>query len=155
MVSNFQFLFREVKHGITYEYRIQTVVGHRVGPPSASLKFHSNSGFCGDGIIQSNNGEECDDGNLRDGDGCSIQCKKEDVFQCKGQPSICYRNEGDGICESFERETVPVDCGFYIPNGFTQQWAIAATGNPIHECEHSKYDIITGPPPLDLVRITS
>ena len=31
------------------------------------------------------NGEDCDDGNVRDGDGCNIQCKKEDVYHCKGE----------------------------------------------------------------------
>ena len=29
-------------------------------------------------------GEECDDGNVRDSDGCNMQCKKEDVFHCTG-----------------------------------------------------------------------
>ena len=32
---------------------------------------------CGDGLLQATIGEECDDGNLTDGDGCSSQCKKE------------------------------------------------------------------------------
>jgi len=29
-------------------------------------------------------GEECDDANVRDADGCNVQCKKEDVFHCTG-----------------------------------------------------------------------
>lgn len=32
-------------------------------------------GVCGDGILSPNNGEECDDGNNVDGDGCSANCK--------------------------------------------------------------------------------
>jgi cysteine-rich repeat protein len=32
---------------------------------------------CADGILQVSIGEECDDGNLTDGDGCSSTCKKE------------------------------------------------------------------------------
>ena len=127
------------------------MVGRHIGPPSSPLKFHTRLGFCGDGIIQHSEKEECDDGNLRDGDGCSIQCKNEDVFKCKGQPSICYKYEGDGICEAFEKKISPIDCGFYIPDGFSQQWATTATGNPKHKCRHTSYDIITGPPPLDLV----
>jgi cysteine-rich repeat protein len=30
---------------------------------------------CGDGAVQPENGEECDDGNLEDGDGCSSDCQ--------------------------------------------------------------------------------
>ena len=33
--------------------------------------------MCGDGILSPNNGEECDDGNNIDGDGCSADCKIE------------------------------------------------------------------------------
>jgi fibro-slime domain-containing protein len=35
---------------------------------------------CGDGIVFGN--EECDDGNLRDGDGCSSSCKVEEGYVC-------------------------------------------------------------------------
>ncbi len=44
-------------------------------------------GVCGDGVVSPNNGEECDDGNNEDGDGCSASCKKE--------PVVC----GNGILE--------------------------------------------------------
>ena len=30
---------------------------------------------CGDGVVQADQGEQCDDGNLVDGDGCSASCK--------------------------------------------------------------------------------
>ncbi len=33
---------------------------------------------CGDGILQSRHGEECDDGNYKDDDGCSDTCRLED-----------------------------------------------------------------------------
>ncbi len=39
---------------------------------------------CGDGILQPNNNEECDDGNNKDGDGCSATCKKEVPSQPDG-----------------------------------------------------------------------
>ncbi len=39
---------------------------------------------CGDGLITAAIGEECDDGNQTDGDGCSGQCKKEAPPQPKG-----------------------------------------------------------------------
>jgi len=35
--------------------------------------------YCGDGILQSNYGEECDDGNNVSGDGCSSGCRTEAV----------------------------------------------------------------------------
>ena len=46
---------------------------------------------CGDGIIDLSTAEECDDGNVADGDGCSAQCEIEAMtprerreFLCKG-----------------------------------------------------------------------
>ncbi|MEL7449845.1 MAG: choice-of-anchor J domain-containing protein, partial [Pseudomonadota bacterium] len=37
-------------------------------------------GICGDAILDS--GEQCDDGNTADGDGCSSTCQVEDGFEC-------------------------------------------------------------------------
>lgn len=49
-----------------------------VGPPS----------ICGDGYADYD--EDCDDGNLEEGDGCSSECIVEEGFVCEGdQPSIC------------------------------------------------------------------
>jgi cysteine-rich repeat protein len=42
---------------------------------------------CGNGIIDI--GEQCDDGNVTDGDGCSSSCTTETGFSCSGQPSVC------------------------------------------------------------------
>lgn len=36
--------------------------------------------YCGDGLLHPNRGEECDDGNKVDGDGCSSNCKIEEVL---------------------------------------------------------------------------
>lgn len=47
---------------------------------------------CGDTII--NPGEECDDGNARDGDGCNSLCKTESKFCTDG--TIC----GNNVCRS-------------------------------------------------------
>jgi len=35
-------------------------------------------------------GEECDDGNIKDGDGCDGNCKKENPINTK----VVYRNYG-------------------------------------------------------------
>lgn len=42
---------------------------------------------CGDGIVFSP--EQCDDGNLISGDGCSSTCTIELGFACTGAPSVC------------------------------------------------------------------
>ena len=48
---------------------------------------------CGDGTRET--GEECDDGNLRDGDGCSATCELEGVSgPCRKGLTLC----GDGTC---------------------------------------------------------
>ena len=43
--------------------------------------------ICGDGQIRGT--EECDDGNLANGDGCSAMCLIESGFVCSGEPSVC------------------------------------------------------------------
>jgi cysteine-rich repeat protein len=63
--------------------------------------------FCGDGIIET--GEECDDGNDINGDGCSLACKLEPFSYCgdgkldKGEEcDDANQNNGDGcsnICK--------------------------------------------------------
>lgn len=52
---------------------------------------------CGDGIVEP--GETCDDGNTRDGDGCSATCTVEAGWTCGvDSPSFCERDrDGDGI----------------------------------------------------------
>jgi cysteine-rich repeat protein len=44
---------------------------------------------CGNGIIEK--GEQCDDGNNADGDGCSAHCARENGFECRGAShSFCH-----------------------------------------------------------------
>jgi MYXO-CTERM domain-containing protein len=45
-------------------------------------------------------GEECDDGNLDDGDGCSALCEVEEGWSCwepDGPVSVCLETCGDGV----------------------------------------------------------
>ena len=59
--------------------------------------FHELSGFCGNGVIEKElRGEECDDGNRHNGDGCDADCRIESVFNCELEPSLCYRYDRDG-----------------------------------------------------------
>ena len=45
------------------------------------------SAVCGDGLVDA--GEECDDGDLNNDDGCSSTCTIEPDAQCSGEPSVC------------------------------------------------------------------
>src|SRR3954471_5386119 len=36
-------------------------------------------GGCGDGIVDRDKGEVCDDGNIKNGDGCSADCKSDET----------------------------------------------------------------------------
>ena len=49
------------------------------------------SGRCGDNIIQTSLGEDCDDGNLTSGDGCSSECQAEAV----SHEIVCDDNKDD------------------------------------------------------------
>jgi cysteine-rich repeat protein len=50
---------------------------------------------CGDGLVTG--GEQCDDGGLSSGDGCSATCTVEPGFSCMGAPSLCQHICGDGL----------------------------------------------------------
>ena len=60
--------------------------------------------YCGDGIVQSDRGETCDDGNRKGGDGCSGTCHVEPNYTCPvaGQPCISTIVCGNGTREPGE-----------------------------------------------------
>ncbi|XP_057674681.1 pregnancy-associated plasma protein A, pappalysin 1a isoform X1 [Corythoichthys intestinalis] len=129
---------RDVDPHVTYTYRVQTISSRSESEPSPPLVHELGATYCGDGQIQSSKGEECDDMNSMNGDGCSSQCKKEPFFNCVEEPSMCYYYDGDGVCEDFERETGVRDCGLYTPSGFLDQWASAV------EVSHEKKPYCSG-----------
>uniref|UniRef100_A0A8C7SCY6 Pregnancy-associated plasma protein A, pappalysin 1a n=1 Tax=Oncorhynchus mykiss TaxID=8022 RepID=A0A8C7SCY6_ONCMY len=116
---------RDVVPSSVYTYQVQTISARSESEPSPPLTHLLGAPYCGDGRIQRAQGEECDDMNSMNGDGCSSQCKKEPFFNCVEEPSMCYFYDGDGVCEDFERETSVRDCGLYTPSGFLDQWATA------------------------------
>ncbi|MBQ4359655.1 MAG: DUF4215 domain-containing protein [Proteobacteria bacterium] len=83
---------------------------------------------CGDGLVLAEAGEECDDGNLISGDGCSSQCKRESGYSCEvkiattpGQITlpIVYRDfiryvkgsgNGDGYVSQALYDSLPASC---------------------------------------------
>ncbi len=50
---------------------------------------------CGNSYLEA--GEECDDGDRENGDGCSSDCEVEEGWECTGSPSLCVPVCGDGI----------------------------------------------------------
>lgn len=53
--------------------------------------------MCMSVFISRNLGEECDDGDLLSGDGCSRTCNLEEGFNCAGE----FRNACAGSCPRF------------------------------------------------------
>lgn len=58
---------------------------------------------CGDGVLDADLGETCDDGNAENGDGCSATCDVEVGFECAGDGNPCYTVCGDGILSAAEQ----------------------------------------------------
>lgn len=61
--------------------------------------------YCGDGLIQTPNSDEvneqCDQGNITNGDGCTSNCQEEPNYNCFGEPSTCCKitcKVGQSIC---------------------------------------------------------
>ncbi len=70
---------------------------------------------CGNGVVDS--GEQCDDGNVRTGDGCSAVCETEDLLSCGNgmvnSGETCddgNTTSGDGCSSTCQSEGPPV-CG--------------------------------------------
>ncbi len=76
--------------------------------------FGSTIPVCGDGFIDTDSGEVCDDGDTESGDGCNSLCAIEDGWVCSGVPSVCMVISvpfcGDGTVEGIETCDPPEDC---------------------------------------------
>lgn len=94
-------------------------------PGVACLKIDTYQPMCGDGILNDN--EACDDGNTKDGDGCSADCSViEEGYICQTEGYDCMpMGCGNGITE--EGETC--DDGLlnvsYLVNGVTEGCSFA------------------------------
>lgn len=72
-------------HTLNWQMQIPNMSPSFFGTPcTASVSI---AGVCGNGRVESP--EACDDGNVRDLDGCSRQCVVEWPFTCTGSPSVC------------------------------------------------------------------
>lgn len=64
------------------------------GEPSVCVPPGSTPvGECGDGVVDE--GEDCDDGDEADNDGCESDCTVTPGYQCSGEPSVCSNTTGD------------------------------------------------------------
>jgi cysteine-rich repeat protein len=63
---------------------------------------------CGDGVVEGNDVEECDDGNAVSGDGCDAACRVEPCHTCAGAPSVCA--PAGGTCDDGNPCTVSDVC---------------------------------------------
>ncbi|MBN3302637.1 PAPP1 protein, partial [Amia calva] len=143
--SSRRYVDRDVKPGTLYAYRVRSVSRQAESEPSPALAHQLGSAYCGDGRIQRHMGEQCDDMNAVNGDGCSSHCRKEPFFNCVDEPSLCYYYDGDGVCEDFERESSVRDCGLYTPSGYLDQWATSVEVS--HEDRvHCPADVVVGYP---------
>ncbi|XP_051893074.1 pregnancy-associated plasma protein A, pappalysin 1a isoform X3 [Pristis pectinata] len=135
----------DVKPNTLYTYQVVVAKGLEDSEPSPQLKHMHGAAYCGDGLIQRHLGEECDDKNKMNGDGCSSLCRQEPSFNCVDEPSRCYFHDGDGVCEDFEKKTSVQDCGLYTPNGFMDQWANNVTVSH-HDDQYCPGWVIIGHP---------
>ena len=84
-----------------------------------------NFGHCGNGVVEPSDGEECDDHNLGNGDGCGEQCRVENGWVCSGggpassdtcsrimTGDVCGNGEIGGFEQCDDGNTV-----FYPPDG--------------------------------------
>ncbi|KAM8934565.1 pappalysin-1 [Pelodytes ibericus] len=147
LVSNMyrRFTDMDVKLGSVYKYKLVTMSQNGKSKPSPELIYHHGKGYCGDGVIQEDLGEECDDKNKLNGDGCSLFCKQEVSFHCLDEPSRCYFHDGDGVCEEFEKSSSIKDCGVYTPKGFLDQWASNVSVSH-HDEQHCPGGVVNGQP---------
>ncbi len=87
---------------VEFEYSVTNGNGCVEFVNACSIVRHVETCVCGDGILQS--GEECDDGDTGNGDGCSSLCTVEGGWKCEGEPSTCTEIEcGDGLLEGTEQ----------------------------------------------------
>uniref|UniRef100_A0A8C5X7M1 Pappalysin 2 n=1 Tax=Malurus cyaneus samueli TaxID=2593467 RepID=A0A8C5X7M1_9PASS len=138
------FIDTEVTPGQVYHYQVQVVSGTTSGEASPPLIHQHGAPYCGDGKVTTLE-EECDDGDLLDGDGCSRKCKKEKGFNCIGEPSLCYIHDGDGVCEPFEKNSSILDCGPYTPEGYVDLWAVKAYASQ-QDQKSCPASLVTGEP---------
>lgn len=94
---------KKVNRSLIQKPRTRTSTGTLHEAPSSKPPAVPIKAVCGDSLLIKVLGEECDDGNIVSGDGCSGTCKLEVGFSCAGTPTVCFTHCGDGIVTSAEK----------------------------------------------------
>jgi len=89
--------------GCTTACEVEPNFGCTTGGNGGSVCVPTQNAACGDSTV--NSGEQCDDGDLEDGDGCSATCAVEAGFVCTvvGQPCELVEYCGDGFLRAGEQ----------------------------------------------------
>ncbi|XP_018430591.1 PREDICTED: pappalysin-2 [Nanorana parkeri] len=144
----------EVTPGQEYQYQVQVVAGSVAGEPSPPLFHMHGAGFCGDGEVNKELGEECDDGALQNGDGCSQRCQLEPNHMCIGKPSLCYIPSAESVVD-FPDDSIGMSANRagQTTHEYIDQWASQAVtshedpwkcpvsaliGEPVHKVSFDK-----------------
>lgn len=84
---------------------------------------------CGDLFVDGQ--ENCEDGNVDDGDGCSSSCQVEGGWTCNGAPSVCGEICGDGLVVGAEEcDDSGLADGDGCSSSCTVESGYACTGEP-------------------------
>ncbi|MET0287747.1 MAG: Ig-like domain-containing protein [Polyangiales bacterium] len=70
--------------------------------PSGLLAYYNPYRIPGCGDSGVDPGEQCDDGNASDGDGCNATCQVEPGYSCSGVPSVCVSTCGNNTVDAGE-----------------------------------------------------
>ncbi len=81
--------------------KLSIQLGIKISTSTTKTVIQNTFNVCGDGIV--GGGEQCDDGNISNGDGCNASCNVEAGYTCTGSPSICSSVCGDGIVGAGEQ----------------------------------------------------
>ncbi|XP_069593904.1 pappalysin-2 [Ranitomeya imitator] len=125
----------EVKLGHKYQYQVHVVGRTSIGEPSPALTHIHGVPFCGDGDVNEELGEECDDGTMQNGDGCSQKCQLEENYICRGNPSLCYIPNEDNEFVDDDIE-MSAECEEPTSQGYNDLWAshAAASHEDLKNC---------------------
>ena len=105
----------------------------------ACLQVAGETSYCGDGVVDVADGEECDDGNTEDGDGCSSECAPVDGWRCDDQePTHC---EFIAPCESAEGGCPDLDFVFIEGGAFTMG-GMSSISRPAHRVNVPDFELM-------------
>jgi len=104
---------------------IAVSVASIVGSPNA----YSLAGTCGNGDVETGFGEQCDDVNFSNGDGCSDLCQIETGWECSGEPSTCTLIPIDFVAG----EGIPIDNSALLLAGAQTNalWLLSLIGSAV------------------------